>query len=89
MKTWDEMVLSSRRFRNFRSFFAGFRETDGNGLPAALYLSAFAALAGTKCAVLSAPHCAFDGFSSCFTVSAATRSLSRTLPGWHGSPPAP
>jgi hypothetical protein len=47
---------------NFGALFASFGQTNRNGLLAAFYRSAFAALSGSQRALFSAAHGALDGF---------------------------
>src|SRR5262249_49200470 len=57
--------------RDLLAFLACFRKADGNRLLAALHFSALAALAGTKCSALSAPHRAPNCLARGFAVAAA------------------
>jgi len=46
--------------RNFRAFFAGFGEADGNGLLPALHLASFTAFARAERAALFPAHGSFN-----------------------------
>ena len=64
-------MLAGFLARDLRAFLARFRESDGDGLFAAFYATAFAALAGAQRAALPAAHCTGDSFTCRFAISAS------------------
>ena len=69
IKTPLFVSLAGLLLGNFRAFFAGFRESYGDSLLAALYSSSFAAFARAECPFFSTAHCAGDCFTCGLAVS--------------------